>query len=388
MKIAILHSGDLMGVSPGGISQYVEKIIKYNKNNKITIFGTVEHNSKYEFGKKYKKQIEGKDFEFIPVNTNKRSPISIFYFINIFRLFKELYKYDVIYVQRMEYALPFTFSKLRKRVIMAVHGSGAYSSIYWGKGVGYIYNFLEKIAVRNSKKVVVLLKRKEYGIGYYRKKYKNSYEKIVYGKVPIDLELFKVLDKYKEREKLGFNKNDNILIYFGRLDNNPKRILLLPRIIKKLIEKNESFKCIIIGNGNDKDELINLIKELGVENNFIIKEKMTHGNELTSYINVADLSIILSNFEGICMSALESLACGVPVIATDVGDVNEYINNSSNGIVVTNIKDDNKLISEFADNIEKILTYKCKLNKIYKEYDGETVIKDLDELFKQVRGGS
>lgn len=384
MKVAILHSGDLEKVSPGGISQYIEKIIKYNDKNDITIFGTIDSKSDYEIGIKYEKYIGDKIYKFIPISNNNRRPLSIFYFINLFKYFRELRKYDVIYAQRMEYALPFTFNKLKNKLVMAVHGSGAYSYIFWGKFIGTIYNLLERLAIKNSKKVIVLLKRKEYGVPYYKKKYKRDQEKIIYGKVPIDLDIFKKMESKNTEFEQQTKKSKNTIIYFGRIDDNPKRILLLPRIIEILTEKERDIKCIVIGDGNDKEKLKDIIKEKGLNEKFSIIDKLNHGDELVKKINLADLSIILSSFEGICMSALESLACGVPVIATDVGDIKEYINNGYNGKIVHNSDDEEKLINDLSLAIYESLEKKIKTNNVYISYEGNKVITELENIFLDI----
>jgi len=386
MKIAILHSGDLNNVSPGGVSQYIEKIIKYNKDNEITLYGVVEENSEYLIGNEYIREVEGSKFRFIPIQTNKRKPLSIYYFFNILKLSRELDNYDIIYVQRMEYALPFTFSKNKNKLIMAVHGSGKYSYIFWGKLVGTIYNWLERLAIRNCKKVIILLKREEFGLPYYITKYSKFKDKFRYGKVPIDTGVFKAVNKKSVREKHNFNEKDNILIYFGRLDNNPKRVLLIPEIVKKVSEEVDNIKCIIIGDGEDKEILKKKCVDLCVKNRIIFYDKLNHGDKLMELVNCADLSMILSTFEGICMSALESLACSVPVIATDVGDVNEYIYDKYNGIIVSN-SDDEMVIRSFSKEIIDYFKKNKEVNRddIYMKYSGEVAMKELDDIFYEVK---
>lgn len=386
MKIAVLHSGDLNNVSPGGVSQYIEKIIKYNNDNEITLYGVVEENSEYLVGNKYTKRIDGKEFEFIPIQTNKRKPLSIYYFFNILKLLKELANYDVIYVQRMEYALPFTFNKNKKKLMMAVHGSGKYSYIFWGKFIGTVYNCLERLAIRNCEKVVILLKREEFGLPYYKSKFSKYKDKFKYGKVPIDTDVFRSLNKKYLRDKYGLKEEEKILIYFGRLDNNPKRILLIPDIIKNISQEISDIKCIVIGDGEDKEALKQKCVDLDLREKFIFYDKLNHGDKLAELVNCADLSMILSTFEGICMSALESLACLVPVIATDVGDVNEYINNNNNGIVLGN-DDDDIVIKNFS---EEVITYfnrkkQIKKNDVYIKYTGEVVMKELNIIFNEVK---
>lgn len=384
MKIAILHSGDLQKISPGGISQYIEKIIKYNKDNKIVLFGVADSTENLILGKEYIREINKQSFIFVPIINNNKSPLSFYYFLAMFKYFKILKNFDIVYSQRMEYALPFVFSKIRKKLVMAIHGSGMYSYLYWGKFIGTIYNLVEMIAIKNSKKVIVLLKREEYGLPYYQKKFKDKSNKFIYGKVPIDTEVFKKMDRQNSRKEIGLDLNDKVLIYFGRIDNNPKRVLLLPDIVKKVKEKDINIKCIVIGDGEDKDKLVNLINNQNLSKCFILKNKLSHGDELTKYISSSDISIILSDFEGICMSALESLACEVPVISTDVGDIKEYINSNNNGYILKSTNNKH-LINETVKQIEHYFKEKdIRLTNKYEEYKADIVIKELVDLFKEI----
>lgn len=385
MKIAILHSGNLKNISPGGISQYIEKLIKYNKNNEIVIYGTCDINEGLDLGSEYEREVDGGKYKFIPITNSKNRPLSIYYFITLFKYFKELMKYDIVYAQRMEYALPFTFSKIKNKLVMAVHGSGRYSYLYWGNFIGSIYNFVERLAINNSRRVIVLLNREEYGVPYYKKKFKKKEDKFVYGKVPIDLDIFKRIDKNNARRKIGLEDKDFVMLYFGRIDNNPKRVLLLPDIIKKISYENKNIKCIVIGNGEDKTKLLDLIQDKGVNEYFIIKDKLSHGNELIEYINASDISLILSNFEGICMSALESLACGVPVISTDVGDINEYIKEGKNGYIVKNGTDKEVIESVVLELNKYIEDKNIEINDKYREYEATVVIDELIQLFNNIK---
>ena len=82
------------------------------------------------------------------------------------------------------------------------------------------------------------------------------------------------------------------------------------------------------------------------------------------------------------MSALECIACGVPVVATDVGDIKEYIKNNENGIVIPN-SSRNDIIENCVKSTEKIYLNGCKLNDVYKNYSAEKMIDELEEIFKK-----
>lgn len=387
-NIGILHSGDLKNISPGGISQYIEKIIENNDNkSNIVLFGTCEYNSDYELFKEYEVNFKNKKYTFIPVNKNNRKPLSIYYFLNIFKLYlkrREIFNnIDVFYCQRMEYVLPFIFILRDKKVVMGVHGSGKYSYLFWGDFIGTIYNIVERFAINRANKVIVLLNRKEFGVPYYKEKFKKMSDKIVYGKVPIDLDLFKKLDKNNIRKEYGFDNNDKIILYCGRIEDNPKRVMLFPDIAKNLSEKIDNLKWVVTGTGNDLENLKQKIKEYSLEDVFILKGHVSHGQDLVDIINCSDVSIILSNFEGICMSALESIACSVPVIATDVGDINEYIYNNTNGVIIPNSNPEN-ITENASECINDILSNKDKINisDVYKRYDSKVVREELIKILK------
>lgn len=371
--IAVLHSGDLDNVSIGGVSQYIQEMIRHEVNYKIILFGTCE-TGKYELGKRYECEIDQKKYTFIPITDNRKTPLSIYYFFAVRKYLQYIEECDVIYCQRMEYILPFCGRKSRIKTVMAVHGSGAYTLLWRGKAVALLYNILERFAVKISGKVIVLQKREEYGVPYYKKRYHHEADKIFFGRVPIDEKVFYKID----RSRLPKSTCKKI-IYLGRIDDNPKRIMLFPEIAEKLKLKNINFSFLIIGDGPSMDSFKVKIKNYKVEDKFKILGKIEHSPVLTRLLNQGDVALILSKFEGICMSALECIACGVPVVATDVGDIKEYIKDGINGIVIPN---DNKVVDNTVHSIEKIFQNGCETNKVYLEYSAKNMIEELERIFE------
>ena len=376
-KLAILHSGDLGNVSIGGVSQYIQEIIRHENNYMVFLFGTCEQ-GKYDIGKEYLRSIDGKKYTFIPVTDTSKRPLSIYYFLALHNFFNKIEECEVIYAQRMEYILPFLGRRSSKKTIMAVHGSGAYTKIWRGRAVAFIYNILERVAVNISGKVIVLQIRNEFGVPYYKRRYKRNSHKIFYGKVPIDEKVFYIDEKIKgEKDASTFN-----IIYLGRIDNNPKRVFLFPKIIKKLADENIPVKMTLIGDGPSMDELKRLISEFDLKDYFVLKGKISHGEKLTRLINYGDVAYILSSFEGICMSALECIACGVPVIATDVGDIGEYIKENNNGIIIPNTTEE-EIVNCCFESTLNIYKNGCNINDVYKNYSADKMISELEEIFEK-----
>lgn len=379
-NIGILHSGNLKDISQGGISEYVSQFIEHAENS-IILFGTEHKSDEIRLFKQYKRTVKGKEYIFIPINYSDKRPLSVFFFLNliIFLIFNPKIKGEIktFYAQRMEYVLPFYFFG-GKDVSFAVHGSGKYATLFWGKTIAYFYNFLEKLSVSRAKQVFVLNNNKDFGLPYYKEKYARYAKKIFYTPVPVNESFFVPMEKESVKKKHGFANKDKIILFFGRIENNPKRVFLLPEILKEVRKKDSQTKMIIIGSGNDKNQLVAQFKSMNLDDCVKFYEHLNHDKRLVEIINCADISVVCSSFEGICMSAIESLSCAVPVIATNVGSIKDYLKDGYNGFLVDK-HDDSAIISEFSNKISKFFIEGLIFDsKNIDCYDSKKVIKDLE----------
>jgi len=101
------------------------------------------------------------------------------------------------------------------------------------------------------------------------------------------------------------------------------------RIVKQKFSKPVGL--ILVGDGPQKQELGDRIKDLGLESTVIIEGWTT---DIVSYYKTADVMLLTSNYEGGARAPAEAAAVGLPVIMTDVAPANEYIQNGVNGFVV------------------------------------------------------
>ncbi|MGS2778929.1 glycosyltransferase [Robertmurraya sp. GLU-23] len=385
-KIVILFSGNLADVSPGGIAEYVSQFIQHSQSE-VFLLGTENKESGTKLWEKEKRDIGGKEYTYIPINFSNRKPISVFYFIHliVFILFNINFwrSIKVIYAQRMEYVLPFTLLFPRKQVVMAIHGSGRYATMFWGKYIAKVYLLLEKISIKRSTKVFILNNHNDYGVPYYKRKYSKYKDKIFYTLVPVNMDLFKPMDKSEPRKRFGFNSNDHVMMFFGRIENNPKRVYLLPEILKKVKIIHPTTKLLVVGTGGAKQELMESLNDMNLLSDTVFIDHIKHGNDLVELVNCADLSIVCSSFEGICMSALESISSGVPVIATNVGDIKEYLQNGVNGYLVDQ-QEDELIIDEISNYAAQIIGHPISIptNTVDKFQAREVISQTEDLLLK------
>lgn len=193
---------------------------------------------------------------------------------------------------------------------------------------------------------------------------------VIYNYLDIDLINKKSLEKtqYKFNNKL-FN-----IVCVGRLDNNKNQIMQL-KIAKRLKEENIKFKWYLIGDGPERYNLENYIKNNNLENYVIM---LGYISNCYPYIKNSNLVVSTSLSESYGLSIVEALNLGTPVMALHYPAIDEILNKDSMSICF----DEDKLF----DTIKNIIIFKDKYNKlknnIYVKNVNETIYEKVDKLFK------
>lgn len=121
------------------------------------------------------------------------------------------------------------------------------------------------------------------------------------------------------RRRLGFADSEVVFVSVGHL-RPVKNLALLLRVFA--IAEVGSAKLLIVGEGECRPALERLAAELGISGRVVLAGATE--NTLPFY-RVADAFVLSSNTEQMPMALLEAMACGLPVVATDVGDVAEIL---------------------------------------------------------------
>ena len=147
----------------------------------------------------------------------------------------------------------------------------------------------------------------------------------------VDLSLFRPLDQQKARERLGLN-GERVFLYVGRLEPLKGLDLLLHTAAH--LETCEPVRVLVVGgetNGNQEvDKLRKLARSLQVEDLFDFVGRVDQA-ELPLYYNAADVCVVPSYYESFGLAALESMACGTPVVAARVGGLSTIVQHGRTG---------------------------------------------------------
>ena len=163
------------------------------------------------------------------------------------------------------------------------------------------------------------LKRRMTGIGI-------AAEKITVLRNGVDSDLFAPVDRDVVRDELGLTRPTmvavgNVLVSKGQ-DVAIRSLTIL-----------EDTELLIVGAGADEGAFRNLALNLGVADRVRFVGRVAQG-DLARYFGAADVSVLASLREGWPNVLLESMACGTPVVASDVGGVPEIITRSEAGRIM------------------------------------------------------
>ena len=226
----------------------------------------------------------------------------------------------------------------------------------------------ERELVRDCHRIIAATEKgKEELVSYYG----SSPEKISVIPCGVNLDLFRHLDKKEARRNLGFN-GDNIILFVGRIDplkGVDKLLMALPKL-----DTRHNLKLLVIGGDEDSQPEVERLQRLS--RSLHIQDSVTFAGivdqrELPFYYSAADVCVIPSYYESFGLVALESLACGTPIVATRVGGMESVINQGQNGYMV----EDNAPV-RLADSISSLLSQQ------------EVNIKSADSIRASVNGFS
>jgi teichuronic acid biosynthesis glycosyltransferase TuaC len=150
----------------------------------------------------------------------------------------------------------------------------------------------------------------------------------------VDLSRFRPAERASSRQSLGLPTNKKIIISVGRLTEgkgHDELVQMMPGL-----SKTQDVELYIIGGVNPESDfssvIRSLISKLALKNVHLVDR--ADYEMLPAWYNAADLFCLATKREGCPNVVLEALACGTPVVVTNVGAVGELIQDGVNGFLV------------------------------------------------------
>lgn len=193
--------------------------------------------------------------------------------------------------------------------------------------------------------------------------------------IPVDSNFFKPQSSQIIKNKVGF---------IGRYNDQRKNIFLLIDAIKACHGKGVKVTLELIG-GTPSSIILDKIKESGLEAFINCRSKIPLADLPDAYRSFS-VFVIPSHQEGLCISGLEAMACGCPVISTACGGPEVYIKNDYNGYIVdSNPENIAEKIIQVVSSREKRRFLSTNARKtVETHFNQETISKRFWNEFEQV----
>jgi len=225
-------------------------------------------------------------------------------------------------------------------------------------------------------------------------KNKLDTKKLVWIPVGIDLSKFFHVENLNEKKKIIkelnlthiIDVNDFIILYVGYMDLKQKVLGMIDFLVGfnnflKNIDENQKkkMKLLYIGEGKYKSLLENEINKLKLKDHALL---LGITLEIEKFYAISDFSALTSYMEGFPTVLLEAVASKVPCICTDVGEVQEIVD--ENSIIPCGKREDIaaklKSFYENPDLCEKVS--ESSFNKI-KKFEWDNIAKQIKKIYKK-----
>ena len=184
-------------------------------------------------------------------------------------------------------------------------------------------------------------------------------------------------------DRFGVPTHIPILMYLGRIDAE-KHVSVILRAVHRL-DPAQPFHLVIVGDGNDRGHLIDLARELGLENKVTFTGRVSEEDK-PMMLRMGTIFIMPSPAELQSIATMEAMASGLPVMAVNVGALYELCQDGRNGYLF-GVDDDEALAASLAsmlENPKKLAEMSAQSLKIVGQHDLSVTLDKFEELYAEV----
>jgi sugar transferase (PEP-CTERM/EpsH1 system associated) len=210
------------------------------------------------------------------------------------------------------------------------------------KGISFKRRWLQKAMIRSYRKVITLNQQMRADLAAECSMAESRIGIINNG---VDIEKFRPrCDRASLRREFGLPIEKVIIGNVARLDPVKNHEVVL-RALRRLVDQQLEVLFLLVGDGPNRAALEREVARLALGPHVRL---YGHSNAVTELLNCMDVYVQSSFYEGFSNTVLEAMACGVPVIATDVGGTTDIFSDGSEGYFFKS-QDDSTLASLLFD---------------------------------------
>src|SRR3989338_3333175 len=163
----------------------------------------------------------------------------------------------------------------------------------------------------------------------------------------VDVDFYDKIERDENlRESLGIRPEETAIICVANLHINKGHKYLL-EAFENIYKENNNVKLLIVGDGEEKENLLKQIENYQSKNNILFLGKR---NDVPKLLKISDIFVFPTLFEGMSNVIMEAMASGLPIITTNIPENKGLIEDNKTGILVQ-IKNS----AEIKNSLKKII---------------------------------
>jgi glycosyltransferase involved in cell wall biosynthesis len=209
------------------------------------------------------------------------------------------------------------------------------SDIRWKYFPG-LYFALEKYTLPRVQSVFCV---REDAVEDYKSRFPAHSHKFHFTPTWFDTEIFRPPSEPERRsarnvifDEFGFPGNSRVFVWVGRMDRQKDPLLLVDAFCR-LYRDTPDARLLLVGDGVLRDQVEKRIKAYGLERQIMLCG-LKPAQAIAGYLQASDVFVLPSAYEGMPICVLEALGSGLPVVATDVGEISRVVQPGVNGELV------------------------------------------------------
>lgn len=344
----IFLPSDPFGQQIGGIKSFVRDFVRFSPDDFATEFVACSSDIRARpLGRWQTFEIDGRPVRFLPVfstpdpNRRSRIPISL-KFTAAAMLHRRAHGFSQRVLQFNHAGPPMGFLGVDAPKILVVHLNAAdidrgQSESRWSKIPGMLHR-LEDVTLPRMDRIFLV---NEAGVSFYRERHPNIADRLTFMPTSVDTTTFAPLSREGRLEArrrlvgtLGVadDPRTRFVLFVGRLERQKDPNLLIASF-ENAQRRHGHLHLVVVGEGGLREEATRSAVARGVSER-VHWMGYQERRGLPELMNAADALLLPSAFEGMPITVLEALGCGLPVVATAVGEVPRLVRDGENGRLV------------------------------------------------------
>jgi len=290
----------------------------------------------------------------VGINYQLKKEIKIFFIDN---------RYDIVELHAPTFS--FLFMKIAKKCDIPIRIVHAHSTIRSPKKIKNLISTLLNVHMKKYANNFFACSIKSGNYWFGKGKFNNEYQ-VITNAIETNKFIFNEKNRLELRKNFEFQETDIVIGFVGRISKE-KNLSFLVEIFKNILNKNLHYKLLIIGDGNELQNIKRKCKNM--DDNLIF---LGNREDVSILLNCMDIFVLPSKKEGLPMSVIEAQLMDLPCFVSDT--------------VTTEVDIGNVCFLPLKKNvwIEAILNFKKEKNSINREkFNINCAVNVLEKLYEK-----